>query len=208
MPVVYDISVRLDDAITMPGDPPYDRPWVKRIAAGNSCNLSALSMSLHRGTHIDTPLHFLEGVKRLDDYPLERFMLPAMVVETDAMAIGPEHLPLLDGLANEALLFKTDNSREGWVTSGTWRESYAHLTLDAARAIVAAGVGMVGIDYATIEARGDKSYPVHKTLLSADVLILEGLNLAAVPPGRNTLHCLPLVLPGAEASPVRAVLMA
>jgi arylformamidase len=66
---------------------------------------------------------------------------------------------------------------------------------------------LVGIDYITIEQYGADAFYAHQTLLTAGVLILEGINLAHVPAGRYTLLCFPLNLNKAEASPVRAVLM-
>jgi arylformamidase len=65
---------------------------------------------------------------------------------------------------------------------------------------------MVGIDCASIERYGSEGDPVHRRLLENDLLILEGLDLGGVPPGRYCLSCLPLRIKGCEASPVRAVL--
>ncbi|MFA6373307.1 MAG: hypothetical protein WCW68_11835, partial [Methanothrix sp.] len=69
------------------------------------------------------------------------------------------------------------------------------------------GVSLVGIDYLSVDKYGDDSLPVHGTLLENDVLILEGIDLAAVPSGRYSLICLPLSIKDAEASPVRAILV-
>jgi arylformamidase len=66
---------------------------------------------------------------------------------------------------------------------------------------------MVGIDYITIERYGDEAFPSHHTILGKGIPVLEGLDLKEVPPGRYTLICLPLKIKGAEASPVRAILV-
>jgi arylformamidase len=81
------------------------------------------------------------------------------------------------------------------------------LAPEAAEYCVEKGVKLVGIDYITIEKHGDDEFPSHKTILGNDIFILEGINLAEVPPGRYTLFCLPLKINGAEASPVRAILV-
>ncbi len=77
----------------------------------------------------------------------------------------------------------------------------------AARACLDRGVKLVGIDYFTVDSFTSETFPVHKCLLSAGVIIMETVNLRDVKPGRYTLICLPLRLAGAEASPVRAVLV-
>ena len=87
-----------------------------------------------------------------------------------------------------------------------FREDFISLSVQAAQICVARGVRLVGIDYLSVDKYGDDSLPVHRTLLESDILILEGIDLAAVPCGRYTLICLPLRIEGAEASPVRAVL--
>ena len=87
------------------------------------------------------------------------------------------------------------------------REDGVHVSVAAAELCAEKGVRLVGIDYFTVDAYADKSFAVHRALLGAEVLILETINLRGVPPGRYTLICLPLRLSGAEASPVRAVLL-
>jgi arylformamidase len=79
--------------------------------------------------------------------------------------------------------------------------------LDVAQLCVAGEVSLVGIDYLSVDKYGDDSMPVHRTLLENDILILEGIDLAGIPSGRYSLICLPLSVKGAEASPVRAVLV-
>ena len=49
---------------------------------------------------------------------------------------------------------------------------------------------------------------VHKELLSAEVVLLEGIRLGEVLPGVYFLNAAPLNLSGADGSPCRAVLIA
>lgn len=69
-------------------------------------------------------------------------------------------------------------------------------------------MNLVGIDYLSIDRYGDEDYPAHRALLEANVLILEGADLADVAPGPYTLVALPLKIAGADGSPVRAILLA
>ena len=205
---IYDISIILgEESFPFPGDPPFRKEMLLSIKGGDSCDVSELSMSAHSGTHIDTPSHFIAGGSTLDDYSARSFILPARVVAIeDKHSIKPGELHDLDIDPGGALLLKTDNSATGRCESGVFSERFVWLTPGAAAVCVEKEVGMVGIDYITIEEYGDEAFPTHRKLLENGILILEGINLKDVPPGRYTLICLPLKIKGGEASPVRAVL--
>ena len=81
------------------------------------------------------------------------------------------------------------------------------LLVAAAAAAVERGVNLVGIDYLSVDRYGDGTYPAHRTLLRSGVLILEGIDLAHVAPGRYVLFALPLKIAAGDGSPVRAVLL-
>lgn len=205
---VYDISAPLNKAPIYPGDRLYFREWIARLDKGSGYNLSALALGSHAGTHLDFPSHLLESGASLDKYPLERFIMPAEVV--CASGEGPVLPCNLQGCmieAGQALLFKTDNSQKRLMHQAAFSEDFVSLSLGLAQLCVVMGVSLVGIDYLSVDKYGDDSLPVHRTLLENDTLILEGIDLAAVPCGRYSLICLPLSIKGAEASPVRAVLV-
>ncbi len=207
--MIHDITVRMtDQAPPYPGDPPFECTFVRTIAGGGGCNLSTLSTSLHRGTHLDAPLHFIDGGKAMDAFPLSRFILPAVVIEVPpAGDVQTEHLDGAGIAPGDAVLLRTENSRRGWAAAGAFREDYVAVSASAAERLVELKASLVGIDYPTVERRGAAGHPAHTILLGAGMLILEGVNLASVRPGRYTLHCLPLSLGPVEASPVRAVLI-
>lgn len=163
-----------------------------------------ITLGTHTGSHIDAPLHFLEGGRAIDQYPLYRFMEPAQVVEVSGKEIGPEHIEGLDPEAR-AVLFKTLNS--SLMGIGAFCRDYTALTPEGAEVLIEKGIRLVGIDYVSIERFGTPDFLVHKRLLEEDVLILEGLNLKDVPPGLYLLLALPLRLKGMDGSPVRALLL-
>ena len=205
---IYDISVLLGESnADYPGDTPYSRSFDSSIKEGASYSLSTLIMSAHAGTHIDAPAHFIEDGRTIDLYPPSRFILKASVIPIkDSQSIKPEELQGLEMNKGEAVLFQTRNSRSGLSRSGRFSEDYVYLSEDASEICISLGVSMVGIDCTSIERYGSEGDPVHRRLLENDVLILEGLDLGGVPPGRYYLSCLPLRIKGGEASPVRAVL--
>jgi arylformamidase len=206
---IYDISVVLGkESIDFPGDEPFARKWTQRLQEGGVCDLTSLCLSAHAGAHLDSPAHFLPGGKTLDRYPLRDFMRPAQVVEIqDPECVRPGELEPLEIKEGDALLFKTENSQSGRSRSGVFSERFVYLSGEAAEWCVRHGVGLVGLDAISIERYGDERFPAHRRLMENGVLILEGIHLGDVPPGRYTLLCLPLKLEGCEASPVRAVLI-
>lgn len=86
-----------------------------------------------------------------------------------------------------------------------FHENYCALTNDAAEWIVEKKIHLVGIDYLSIQLFHD-SKDTHVTLLSKEVVILEGLDLRNVEPGEYKLICLPLKINGVEGTVARAVL--
>jgi arylformamidase len=203
--ICHDISVILGaQNITYPGDPVFARSKPSPEAREAMC----LTLGTHSGTHLDAPAHFVPDGRRLDDFPLSDFILPAQVVEIfDPEAVRVEDLEEVSVRPGEALLLRTGNSHSGRAISGEFSDRYVAISGPAAQWCVDQGLKLVGLDYISVDAYGDPETVAHRTLLGGGLLVLEGLNLADVRPGRYTLICFPLRLKDAEASPVRAVLI-
>jgi arylformamidase len=206
---VIDISVPNRPGMHVyPGDPVPRIDAVRRIANGDVCNLSLLTMGSHTGTHVDAPFHFLPDGARLGDVPMDRMVGEALVADlrgraaVDARALDA----VADLRSGDILLCRTDNSAR-WA-SPEFRRDFTYVTEDAADALVARGVRALGMDYLSIEAFGSTDFPVHRRLLGAGVFVIEGLDLGAVEPGRYTLVCLPLKFPELDGAPARAILLA
>lgn len=105
-------------------------------------------------------------------------------------------------------MFHTWNTSRNLLRKKDFVTDYVHLSPEACQELVRRQVKLVGIDYLSIDPFDSPTYPAHAILLGAGVLVLEGADLSGVPPGAYTLVCLPLRMAGAEASPVRAVLIA
>jgi len=201
---LYDISITLKpDTAVWPGDDPFEITPTGRIADGAHCNLSRLAMGSHTGTHVDSPLHFIDGAEGVDKLDLRKLMGPAEVL--DCTGLREIDAPILEGRLTDGVipLFKTDSS--GLPATMPFRDDYVYLTPAAAQLLAASGVPAVGIDYLSIA--GKNGTPVHRTLLQAGIVIIEGLRLADVPPGPYRLVCLPLKIEGCDGAPARAVLL-
>ena len=207
--IVHDISPILgSEAPDYPGDPPYRRTTVAALAAGDGSELSRFEFSAHAGAHLDAPAHFIPGGRTIDRYPAAAFILPALVAAIeDPEAVRPAELDRLRPRPAGALLFRTRNSTDGLMLAPVFAERWVHLAAEAAAWCVARKLALVGIDGLSVDRFRDPAHPAHHALLGAGILVLEGINLRAVAPGPYTLVCLPLRAAGAEASPVRAVLI-
>jgi arylformamidase len=208
MPRLIDVSLPISPGLPVwPGDPPISIEPAKRIARGDAANVSTLSLGNHTGTHVDPPSHFIEGGKSIDQIDPLALVGPAWVVEIPNATgeIGAEQLEASEiPLEAERLLVKTANS--GTLRPGTaFRDDFACLSVEAARWCVERGLRLVGVDYLSVERLdAPKEHPVHRTLLTADVVVVEGLDLSRVPAGPCELMCLPLLVADGDGAPARA----
>ncbi len=205
---IYDISVELGtESIDFPGDTPYSRNLIMD-SSESFCNLSRLEMSCHSGTHLDVPYHFYEDGKTLDDFSVTDFIKRVHVIEImDPAQVSESEVDWNRIKPGEGVLFKTRNSREELVKSGNFVSDFVYLSPEAAKKVNDCSASLVGIDYITIDKYGAEIFHSHLEVLGKDVIVLEAINLAQVPEGAYTLMCLPLKLSGADASPVRAILI-
>lgn len=193
---IYDISQEVFGCRVYPGDPSPEKEIKLRIEDGAVCNLSALHMCAHNGTHVDAPYHFLNDGKKIDEIDISRFIGYAYVAEhkgdltaSDARRIM-EKAEASDKRAAERILVKGD------VT----------VTPEAAKEFAQAGILLYGNESQTV---GPLEAPmeVHLIMLGAEIVLLEGIRLSEVPEGVYLLHAAPLNLGGAEGAPCRATLI-
>ena len=201
----YDISLNLSpDTVRWVVAPPMEVHERRRMSRGDDANATALTVSCHAGTHVDAPFHFLPDGAGIDAMPLERFVGPALVHAVDAdRYITAEHVKEipLDGATR--VLFKTRNSQ--LLKRREFEPNFVAFSVEAARALVGRGVQLVGLDYLSV-AHADQQVQVHRAFLDHGVVLLEGVDLSEIAPGRYELMCFPLRLRGLDGAPCRAVL--
>ncbi len=193
---IYDISQEVFGCAVYPGDPKPEKEIRMQISEGAVCNLSAFSMCAHNGTHVDAPLHFIDGGNSIDRVALDRFIGYAYVAahEGDIMAADAERIlekaAERDARAAERILVK----------------GRAVMTAEAAKVFAEKKIRLFGNESQTV---GPENAPmeVHLIMLGAEIVLLEGIRLADVEEGVYLLHAAPLNLGGAEGAPCRATLI-
>ena len=206
---IYDITLPISpDMPVWPGDPPVVLEQVSSMDAGAHDNVSRLACSVHTGTHVDAPHHFLNNHRTVESLALDILVGPAQVVQipadlkvVDAQALDKAALPA----GTERLLLKTSNSQLWERGENTFFTGFVAISEDGADWLVRYGIKLVGIDYLSV-APFHQSIPTHWALLSAGVIIVEGLDLSAIEPGNYSLTCLPLKLVGSDGAPARVIL--
>jgi len=205
---IIDLSLPLKPELPYwPGSKGIRLNPVKRMADGDEENLSRLDSDVHTGTHVDAPWHYVENGHTVDHLPLDVLIGPAFVSflpEVSQITAGDLSAIKLPPNTRR-LLLRTRNS-ELWARGVTnFKEDYVALTADAAQWVVDRGIRLIGVDYLSVQRYIDSPL-THRILLEADVIIIEGLNLDGVQPGRYELICLPIRLVGADGAPARAIL--
>ena len=202
-----DVSMPLRTGMAaFPGDPPFASAPFRSIARGDGYNVSRIALGTHAGTHVDPPVHFLPGGASIDEVDLARLNGPCRVVRiADRIPrVGPTEVARIPR-GTTRVLFRTRNSTR-WQASGEFFSDYVAVSPSGAEALIARGVRLVGIDSLSVENDPSGSFPVHHELLGHGVLIVEGLLLAAAPPGPYEMRCLPLRLEGGDGGPARVAL--
>jgi len=203
---LIDVSVPLDTSLaSYPNNLPFSLEAVKRIARGDSSNVSALHMSAHAGTHVDSPRHFYDEGTGTEALPLEMLIGRARVIELRPRGgITAEDLAGVDLSEDLRVLIKTPNSKL-W-GDPEFHKDYAGVTESGAKYLVEHGIKVVGVDYLSVEVFKTPGAPAHHVLLAAGTIVIEGLNLRDVEPGVYEMLCLPLKVVGSDGAPARVVL--
>ncbi len=203
---LYDATLVIHEGmLTFPGDPPFSIETVFDCRKGDPFNLALMKVGTHLGTHVDPPAHYVEGGATVDEIPLEVMVGPGVILDMQGRQ-SVDRQALEESWIGDypRILLKTDNSPK--LLESGFRTDYVSLTEDGARFLVTKGVKLVGIDYLSIEKYMHPGAPVHHILISAGILIVEGLSLSDAPPGPCRIYCLPMKIKGGDGAPARVLI--
>lgn len=175
------------------------------------------TFSIHTGTHVDAPYHFVAGGLTVDQVPIEwlcgsavlvdlrRYVEPRRPFSADQLAAAVDDP---EGLRDRRVVLWSGWAQDHWNDPAFYRD-HPYLSAEAARWLLERGVRTVGVDFAVdsggSEAGGPK-YPVHRILLEANVCLIENLiNLDRIGARTFTLLALPIPVRGGNGAPARVV---
>ena len=186
---IYDISKELFSSSVYPGDPAPEKELFYSTKEGDVCNLTRLTLGSHNGTHLDAPRHFFQEKHGADQIPLEKTIGRCKVAELSGTVSADQIRKLLEPDTRKLLI-------KGEIL----------LTPEAAQVMAERKLDLIGVEGQTV-GEGETQISIHRILLEAEVVILEGILLEEVTPGYYFLAAQPLKMEGLDGSPVRPVLL-
>lgn len=202
---IFDISMTVDETIPVFKNKEEKRPKftvVSDYTQGTTYE-STVCMNLHTGTHIDAPLHMLEGGSTFETIDILKLITKCLVVDFTSIQdkITEEDLKKKDIQRGSFILLKTRNSARN-----DFDPEFVYVDSTGAGYLRDQGISGVGIDSLGIE-RAQPGHETHKILFEAGIIIVEGLRLAEVDAGEYQMFALPVKMAGTEAAPARVILL-
>lgn len=202
--MLYDLTTEISsELVAFPGDPRYCTEIVSSLEEGKKFKLCHMHLGNHTGTHVDFPAHTIAGGKSSSDFPLQYLTGPGIIIKVpvEEKSITRAFVSLQPIMTSDIVFFKTANSQKS--KRDPFTEEYVYIEPDAAEELLQKGVKIVGIDYISVDKYEDEDLSAHNTLLSREILIVEGLELKSIPEGRYEIFVVPLNIPDMDGLPAR-----
>lgn len=202
----FDITPVVNSRMAVfPGDVPFTQEFSMETAKGQHLTLSAIRSTVHLGAHTDAPNHYEKGGASIETRSLDFYLGAAQVIEVPCRRGGRVSLKDLEGkkISAARVLFKTSSFPDPY----NWNSDFMALSAEVVNFLSEKGVKLVGIDTPSVDLAEDKLLESHKAVAAHDMAILEGIVLDQVSEGEYQLVALPLAIEGADATPVRAILL-
>lgn len=201
----YDLTATISkDLAVFPGDPQYTVEEISSLEHGPFC-LSKIHLGNHTGTHIDFPVHVIREGKNSNDFPIDDLIGDGLIIKVPSSekSITKNFVEKQPILENDFVFFKTANSKRS--KNAEFTKEYIYIEPDAAAELLNKGAKIVGIDYISVDKYESHDLPVHRLLLSKDVLIVEGLELKDIPAGQYEFFILPTKFDALDGAPARVI---
>jgi Predicted metal-dependent hydrolase len=220
---VVDLTHELHSEIPIwPGNPLFEIRNLARHAQGYYAN--AFSCAEHTGTHVDAPIHFVEGRRSMHEVPASQLVGEACVIDVrDKVARNPDYLV-------SARDIRDFENRYGQIPQGAfviartgweerWNDPKRYVNMDeqgvmhfpgfgadAAKLLLERNIAGVGIDTLSIDHGPSKDFIAHKILLGANKVAIENLaNLQELPPRGATIIVGALKIRDGSGAPARVL---
>ncbi len=172
--------------------------------AGHNIDLSHITTTLHLGSHADSPSHYTTPGMGIDEVPLHYYNGLCQVIEVTTpkgKRITPSDITV--EIEASRVLFKTGS----YPNPNEFNTDFCSLSKDLVELLGEKGVILVGIDTPSVDLFDDRVLESHHALLDKNMMNIEGIVLDTVYPGLYTLFASPLKIEGADAAPLRAILV-
>lgn len=202
---IYDISMMINHEMQVYKNKPEKKPEIQIVQdfTNATCQESVVKMNVHTGTHLDAPAHMIDGGKTIETIPLERLVGPARVLDVSHVqeCVTKADLEPFNIQPDEWIILKTRNS-----FTEEFDYEFVYVREDGAKYLAEIGIRGVAIDGLGIE-RAQSEYPTHRSLMTKDIYIVEGLRLKDIPQGSYFMVIAPLKMEGIDAAPARVFLI-
>jgi arylformamidase len=205
-PTWKDISLPVTEKIlTWPTDPVFHFHYFASFEMGKPCLASEISLSVHTGTHIDAPAHFIKEGDTMSKWEPEITIGKCRVIQIeDPKEITAEEVSKHNIQIGERILFRTKNSDSHW-WENKFNPAFVSISPKAAALLAKLKPLCIGIDYLSVGSP-ETGVETHLHLLGAKIWLIESLDLTKISPGNYELIFMPVNLYNAEAAPGRAIL--
>jgi kynurenine formamidase len=217
---LIDLTHELDSAVpTWDGSCGYRQEIVSDYADG--CRVQKVTMQAGIGTHMDAPSHFIPNGACIHELKIEKFIVPACVLDVSDKA-DQDYLISIKDIENFEKKFgkipKTSLfiANTGW--SKYWKKPnqyrnvgsdgkmhFPSFSKDAAELLLERQVSGIGSDTLSPDCQ-DLAFPVHHVILGAGKYIIENLTaLDKMPPVGAYVIALPIKAKDATEAPLRVL---
>ncbi len=202
---IFDISPTIHEGLAVwPGDVKFSKKFSMELNNGDHLDLGAIHTTLHLGAHADARSHYIKNGESIEAMPLDAYVGECQVIQVQTPygeRITPQHI--LAGIHAPRILLRSDS----FLNPDEFNTNFCSLSPELIEVLAKQGVQLIGIDTPSVDPFDDKALLSHQALKKFNVVNLEGLVLDQVPDGLYELVALPLKILGADASPVRAILI-
>ncbi len=203
---IIDITPVISENLSVfPGDTPFERKVVMSFENQDHLGLSYLKSTVHLGAHADASNHYHRDGEGIEKRDLSHYIGGCQVIRVQICRgerIRPEHIRDKK-ITQRRVLFCTNSFPNPY----EWNEDFNSLSPELIDFLSKRDVLTVGIDTPSVDPARDKILESHHAIYKNNFAILEGLILSHVAEGEYQLIALPLPIEGADASPVRAILL-
>jgi kynurenine formamidase len=206
--MIVDLTHQLNPDIPVwPGNEPFSHEPVKTFA-DDGFYAQSLTFWEHTGTHVDAPIHFIEGAMTADMIDIGDLFAPLVVIDISARAtddpdtaVTPEDIATYEADYGEIPAGALVAMNSGW--SAWWQDPAAFVNLDAdgvqhypgfhpdAADMLVNQRDIVGIAVDTLSQDPGNStdFGTHITILGAGKYAIEGLaNVGQMDPAGGTVY--------------------